>query len=180
MSYQCLIQFMFPGNIGMALRVNELLGNQGKWQLIADECPSRTEPQFEDHIGHFLKCAAICKENRNAVAHAHFIAANEPEFAVLHKGRDRKKGRSRIYRFDLITLREMADETHAIAEYGHHIWALMELARTAEAHPSAVPPPMLAAVKVPLLGKPPQPRKWDQRSQERIQDTQPPPQSSQV
>lgn len=179
-SYQVLIQYTFHPDIGLGLRVNELLGNESKWALIADETIKRAEPQFEPHIAYFLKCAAICKENRNAVAHAKFGADQDPEFITLDKGRDRRKAKLKLYRFSVVAIREMADEVHSVANYGMQIWGLMEVSRARKQTPKLrLPDHFVLASQVPLLAKPPQPRKWNLRSQERIEDVQPPPRSSQ-
>lgn len=171
-SYQTLFQFMFSGQFNLGIRTFELLGNDGRAALIREECTAQAQPQFEDHLSHFLKCAAICKENRNAIAHAHFLPSQDPEFVVLDKGRDRAASQMKFYRFTVEAIRAMADETYVVAHYGREIWVYMELARTA-AHGGFVPPHFAVAAQTPPLIKPPQPSKWNLRSQARAQEVQP-------
>lgn len=170
--YSALFQFIFHGNFQPGMRAFELLGNSSRATLIREECFKVASPQFHKHIEYFLKCAAICKDNRNAVAHAHFVAPQNPAFAILDKGRSRDGNSIKFYRFTVSAIQEMADETHAVAMYGWHMLALMEVARAAP-YNTSIPQHFVESARVPLLNRPTQPREWNLRSQAPEQEVQP-------
>lgn len=156
-AYEALFQFMFQGNIKLSQRSFELLGNQSRWQLISDICGELTTPEQAEHIQHFLRCAAICKENRNAVAHADYQNGPDEETIRLLKGRNKADDSVRDYHFNVASIRQIADEAHLVGEYGFLIFLHLESARV-------IPPEHRATLHLPLLYKPPVPKKWDLHS----------------
>lgn len=162
-AYQALFQHLFFWNFQLGLRSFELLGNQGRWELL-NEIGPQAAPEFAEHIHHFLKCAAICKENRNAVAHADYQNGPSDEIIRLLKGRNKDRTALRDYHFSVESIRQMADETHGTAMYGMLIFAHLEMKRTAPdgTIPRPDGPPLF--VRLPSLQKPPVPKKWDLHS----------------
>jgi hypothetical protein len=125
--YQAFTQLIFPHHPKASIRVFELLGNEGRWQLIRDElAPSLPESESELLL-HFLKAAAICKENRNAVVHAQFFIVEDPNLLGLGKGRTKTLDAIRRYSFDVSSLRAIADEIREVGWFGLNLFASIQV-----------------------------------------------------
>lgn len=162
-AYQCLIQYAFLGNVKLALRTFELLGNDQRMAFIRQECIPLATGEFAEHLNHFLACAGRCKENRNAIAHANFNYTADVSLLKIDRGRSKDGNSVPQYNFELSELRKIADEIHAVAEYGIRIWMALEILRTNHAV-GGVPPHAAATLLLASPGKPAQPRKWSHRS----------------
>lgn len=143
--------------LNAAIRAFELMGNESRWQFIRDECSRVLDPEETEHVDHFLTCAAICKENRNAIAHATVLPtlAEAPALLSLRRGRNPGTGLHRDYHFPLGALRQMADETYATGLFGQGV------ARYALLRRLALPDRVREALEpLTLPDRPPLPRKW--------------------
>jgi len=148
-TYHGFILLLIPDG-KVAQRVYELLGNESRAALIRDELPAKLHnDEQRDALQHFLKAAAICKENRNAVAHAEYIAGEKPDTLIAYRGRSRDLVRHRFHELPLDALHAIQSEIQTTAMYGVELYLALTLA--------AIPASGLPA-------KPPLPRKWDLRS----------------
>jgi hypothetical protein len=176
--YQAFIQLLFPTNVKAAVKIFELLGNEGRWGLIHDELAPTLPPVEADLVEYFLKCAAICKENRNAVMHAHIFIVEDPNNIGMNK-LSSGTGITKQYQFDISAIRAIADDAHNTQQFGLNLWASISLRMSNEfwAQQGTQPQAFL-----PLPRKPVQPRKWDLRSLKHQSDDQlqpePPPKLS--
>jgi hypothetical protein len=159
----------------VAITAFELMGNESRWQFIHDECARYLDPEETIHVLHFLKCAAICKENRNAVAHAK-VKPTGNGLLNLEKGRTKPDNLPRHYWLDVLALRQMADETYATSRYGGDI-VRYALSRRFQAPPEFQK--IRAALgQLTLPERPPLPRKWHLHSRPNPEDAAHQPQSS--
>jgi hypothetical protein len=159
-TYHGFIMMLIPDK-HVALRVYELLGNESRWALVRDELPAKLHSDAErDRLQHFLKAAAICKENRNAVAHAEYVASDKPDTLIAYRGRSKDLTRHRFHELPLEALHAIKSEIQDTAMYGVKLY----LALAFRGEPDS-----------PLPDKPPLPRKWDLRSPPIPQDDPPPP-----
>ena len=171
-SYHALFQTMGQNDPKFALFAFDLLGNDSRAQMLGKHFPEACGIQYQEPIDHFLKCAAICKENRNAIAHSSFSSDQDPNLLLISKGLDSKRERVRQYRFSLASLREMADHTYVTAGYGLAIFAHVTIVRAAINGDTEWRKKLLA--QLPSLDKPPLPRKWVLHNQEPPQGAPPP------
>jgi hypothetical protein len=171
-AYGAMIQMLMPHNIGAAIQISELLGNESRLAFIREQSEKLLSKEHADHVAYFLTCAAICKENRNAIVHADMARIAPGETVImLSKGRDLKQDRLKQYWFEVPALRQMADEIHATSTYGMLIFAHVTIDRVRP----TVPEPMRTTLALPSLDKPPQPRKWHLHSLPNPAEVPPPP-----
>jgi hypothetical protein len=67
-AYQCFTQLVFPNHMKAGIQVFELMRNDERVKLIRSELPSIILKVEYDLVDYFLKCANICKQNRNSIA----------------------------------------------------------------------------------------------------------------
>ena len=127
-AYSALIQILIP-NTRTAVQLFHLLGNEGRWQFILEES-GRTLPEEDAaDVAYFLKCAAICKENRNGIAHSRMGPQDDAAIIMLTKGYDAASQTLKQYWLTVTSLRQMADETAEVASYGFALWASIHIRR---------------------------------------------------
>lgn len=168
-TYSAFFQLILPWENH---KIFEVLGNDSRWHMINDLVAARVDPDEAEAVRFFLKCAAICKENRNAVAHAEIDNPYKGDIIRLMKGLNKERTATREYWFTLESLRAMADDCFLTSTYGLNVWSSIHTRRMTH-----LPPEEQAKWLVALPPKFPQPRKWDQHSREEPQAAQPQPQS---
>jgi hypothetical protein len=164
-AYHALFQLMNPGNVSFAFHAFDMLGNDSRAELIRAEFARVVGAEYQEPIQHFLTMAAISKENRNAIAHASYGPDSNPDIVNARKGLDKTRTSVKQYRFTVAGLREMADHTAITAGYGMRIFSriTMQQALAGAEWPREASDSLRAAL--PLLDKPPLPRKWHLHSQ---------------
>jgi hypothetical protein len=170
-AYQALFQIMAEGKIEFAFHAFDLLGNDSRAALIRMHFPKVAGQFYAESIDHFLACAATCKDNRNAIAHASYEPDQDPAVLTATKGLDKARTKARRYRFTLEGLREMADHTAITAAYGLSIYTHYTLIRALPTLPEHLAESVRS--QIPSLDKPPLPRRWYLHSQELPEDAQP-------
>jgi hypothetical protein len=160
--YQAFIQNLYPHDLKLAIRTFELLGNESRSELIRDSLARYVRPDEYEETLYFLKCASICKDNRNVVVHAHYSPSSSANHIFIATGLDKSRKFVRTHYISLIGLREMADAARITASFGLNVWAAISFRRVYE-NPSTIESARrILASRLALPDRPPQPRKWDQ------------------
>jgi len=179
-AYSAFFQLLLAAQVPAAIDLFYLLGNDSRWQFISDESKRSLPASDAANVAYFLKCAAICKENRNAVVHADVSPQKDPTVVMLTKGRDPTKSFLKQYWLSVEALRQMADETRATALYGIRVWSHINITRTHAAAPAESKEFLAMVLRQSSLERPPLPRKWHLHSLPNPASVPPPPQSSET
>ncbi|WP_149313368.1 hypothetical protein [Methylobacterium sp. P1-11] len=158
-AYQALLQLIFQRDQVEGQHACELLTLEQQAKLIRGQLFPKLSPDEKDHVDYFLKCAGICKDNRNAISHAHYNIQSEQGDLRFTKGFNRDRTALNQYMFNVPGLREMADSSYLVFMYGLDVWSSIQLRWTKEALPHD---PFWAQQPLSLPQKPVQPRSWDQ------------------
>ena len=158
-AYEAQIQLVFPLHRMAGYRAFELLSNDGRIKLIREGLSDILNVDEKAYFEYFFKSSNICRTNRNVLAHSSYFGQPSDTVLTLTTTNNRLQSAQPISAFSLISIKEMADATYRVAQFGFRMFITISSRRGHELLRSQG---SMVGLPPALPEKPTLPRSWDQ------------------